>query len=160
MDNIYDDKLINRFLVKIEIGENDNDCWKWLGAFHSKLGYGSFCVHNKKKEKAHRISFEIFNNRKIKEGMHILHSCDNPNCVNPKHLSEGTHQDNMDDKVSKNRQSRLNGEQIGTSKLTKEQVDLIRNKFNLDGVSQASLSREFGIHHSNIHRIVNFKSWI
>ena len=32
-----------------------------------------------------------------------MHSCDNPICCNPKHLSKGTHKDNSDDKVRKNR---------------------------------------------------------
>lgn len=32
------------------------------------------------------------------------HSCDNPPCINPEHLAEGTHADNVDDKVSRGRQ--------------------------------------------------------
>jgi len=33
----------------------------------------------------------------------ILHKCDNPPCVNDAHLFPGTHQDNADDKMRKNR---------------------------------------------------------
>lgn len=41
----------------------------------------------------------------IPEGIFVLHHCDNKPCREIKHLFLGTHQDNMDDKVRKGRQS-------------------------------------------------------
>lgn len=46
---------------------------------------------------------EIWSGQDVPDGMHILHSCDNPRCCNPEHLRIGTHQDNMNDKVSRGR---------------------------------------------------------
>lgn len=36
-------------------------------------------------------------------GVVIMHSCDNPACVNPAHLSAGTQQDNITDMMRKGR---------------------------------------------------------
>lgn len=43
---------------------------------------------------AHRVSW-IIHYGYIPQGMHILHHCDNPPCVNPEHLELGTAKDNM-----------------------------------------------------------------
>ena len=49
-----------------------------------------------------------FYKEKIKEGNVILHTCDNPRCINPNHLIQGTHQDNMQDKKLKGRSKNEN----------------------------------------------------
>lgn len=75
----------------------------------NEQGYGSIqlmCDGKKKKLLTHRMSFEISTGKQIEKGMVIMHSCDNPSCINPSHLSMGTHADNVADKVSKGRQAK------------------------------------------------------
>lgn len=96
-------EVFSRFMAKVKIPADPDQCWNWQAAKNFD-GYGNFRVGGKSIG-AHRISFEIFNGApSIK---HVLHSCDNPACVNPAHLREGTHADNMRDVVIRKRHVRL-----------------------------------------------------
>lgn len=80
----------------------DNGCWEWTGG-KNNVGYGMF-RDGAGMRTAHRVSYELHKG-KIPKGKHVCHSCDNPKCVNPDHLWVGTHQDNMQDRSRKNRNS-------------------------------------------------------
>lgn len=77
-----------------------DECWPWLGGTDSwgygKLGTGSHI------SSAHRLSY-VLAKGPIPEGMVVRHSCHNPLCVNPAHLSVGTHKDNKQDSVKAGR---------------------------------------------------------
>jgi len=79
------------------------DCWIWIGGVN-RYGYGKVMKGNMTTV-ASRLSYTVFKGD-IKEGMFVCHTCDTPSCINPDHLWLGTHQDNMDDMVRKNRQYR------------------------------------------------------
>lgn len=74
-------------------------CWIWRR--NSCNGYGTFQL-NGKMIYVHRWAYEYFFGP-IPEGMKVLHSCDNPKCVNPEHLSLGTDRDNTRDCIKKGR---------------------------------------------------------
>lgn len=93
------EKIMRRFIKRISECSGNN-CWNFTGSKNRK-GYGHFYM-NGFQYKAHRASFIIFHQEDIGE-LHILHSCDNPFCVNPAHLRKGTHQENMLDKKIRNR---------------------------------------------------------
>lgn len=78
----------------------ESGCWDWIGA-KSSTGYGKLTIQGKS-WRAHRLSYSLFNGG-IDDGMFICHTCDNPSCVNPEHLFQGTPQDNVLDMISKNR---------------------------------------------------------
>ena len=77
-----------------------SDCILWIGTV-CRSGYGTFSVGNKRVG-AHRIAY-ILSHGPIPDGMCVMHSCDLPACVNPKHLSIGTSSENSRDSVKKGR---------------------------------------------------------
>jgi hypothetical protein len=149
--------LTVRFWTKVS---KNGDCWNWTGAVNNK-GYGQFHLKGKT-VLAHRVSFEDFNGP-IKEGMWVLHRCDNPRCVNPNHLFLGDASTNMQDCAAKGRLGfqRLprRGEDHSGSKLTASQVVSIREIFRAGGVTQQDLAERFGISPSQVNNIVHRRHW-
>jgi hypothetical protein len=91
--------LEQRFLSKVIIPRDRNACWEWLGS--KSRGYGQI-GYKYKLMSAHRLSFLMFNGNLI-DGLVVMHTCDNPCCVNPNHLIQGTHKQNMQDCANKGR---------------------------------------------------------
>ena len=145
----------NRFLCKIDI-KSENECWNWTASKCSD-GYGHFRFEGSIVG-SHIVMYKLYNNIKDLQGLHILHSCDNPACCNPKHLRAGTASENAIDKVNKNRHNNHKGELHPSVTLTEEIVLLIRKLYK-EGKSQAELGRKFEVTRANIHYIVHNKSW-
>ncbi len=95
-----------RFVLKQPPTHLPTGCWEWQGATHTdrhgNATYGRFSYQGKKLT-AHKFSFRLHHHDDIPEGYEVMHACDNQVCVNPEHLSIGTKQDNIDDKVQKGR---------------------------------------------------------
>jgi len=86
-------------LTRMSIDTNTG-CWEWQ-RYKSIKGYGQ-ARYDRRGVLAHRLSYAAFNGS-VSEGMSICHTCDNPSCVNPIHLFEGTCADNTRDCVIKGR---------------------------------------------------------
>lgn len=96
--------LDKRFWRKVDKAGAD-ECWFWNAATNGKYGIIRSSVKPFPWILAHRASYELCVGD-IPAGMHVMHSCDAPLCVNPAHLSIGSRADNMADCVSKDRQKR------------------------------------------------------
>lgn len=95
-------EIADRFAGKYTADEKTG-CWNWT-ACKDKNGYGHIALGGKHGGHvlAHRVSYEA-NVGPIPDGMMVLHSCDNPACVNPAHLRVGTQFDNMADMAARGR---------------------------------------------------------
>jgi hypothetical protein len=102
-----------------------------------------------------RLSRMIFviNNGSIEEGLVVRHTCDNKKCVRPEHLIKGTHLENAQDAVSRNRMARLTGDKNGHVKISDQQVrDVLVTGFAA-GRSNAELARQLGVSAAQIRGI-------
>lgn len=136
-------------------------CWQWQGPRFPK-GYGH-CSISKSMQLAHRAAW-IFAYDSIPSGMHVLHHCDNPPCVNPAHLFLGTNADNMADRNAKGRtfagprpwlRSRPN---LSRAKLDASQVLEIR-AMRSAGIRQREIAAKFGVGVKNIEHITRRATW-
>lgn len=85
--------------------------------------------------------------------MCVLHHCDNPMCVNPKHLFLGTHQDNVADKTQKGRAAK--GEGNGNSKLSIRDVLDIR----ADPGTYREIAQQYAICFTTVGKIKRREKW-
>jgi len=94
-----------------DLCERVGECLEWKG-FKNKDGYG-VKRFRRTAMLSHRVSF-LISNGEIPKGMQVLHTCDNPCCVEPSHLWLGTHRENMADMDKKGR--RHNNKMLGIVK--------------------------------------------
>ncbi len=148
--------LAERFWAKVLLA-GDDECWLWTGS-RDASGYGRIGIGAPSRyiELAHRVSWELHFGP-ISEDKHVLHQCDNPPCVNPRHLFLGDQAANNRDMWSKGRGriTHHRGERVGTAKLTAEQVAEIRGSTD----SLRALGERFGVSKTAIHWIRSGRNW-
>ncbi len=143
-----------RFLSYLPINYQDDSmidsCWNWRGNKLSKnyvrIKYG------KDSYQAHRISYIIFKDL-IPYGKIVRHTCDNPRCVNPKHLLLDTQTDNFKDMTKRNRHAH--------QKLNSEAVKVIKwmLKYRPEKTLVSKLANLYNVTPSNISAIKRNISW-
>lgn len=132
-------------------------CWEWNGGLSSK-GYGGLWYKGVN-YKTHRLAYETWVGP-IPEGLHILHSCDNPPCINPEHLRPGTNDENVQDKMNRDRHGygRMQGSRHGRSKLTEEEVILMRESHQ-NGIDAKQLAATYGVSPDHVRLILRRGVW-
>lgn len=146
------DNIVERFWSKVN---KTDTCWLWVGAKQTS-GYGRFW-DGERNDGAHRFSYRL-NTGEIPEGKAILHTCDNPCCVNPYHLKVGTQKENMQDMYEKNRNrskdTYKSGAEHCNAKLTSEDVIDIRRLYKAGEYSSYELGDKYDVHRTTINRII------
>lgn len=131
-------------------------CWEWTGSTKTRNGEtrGRIMLDGERKNAAHWAW--ILYRGEISKGFQINHHCDNPLCVNPEHLYEGSQKENVEDISRRGRWPIRTGESNNNSKLCEKSVREIRE---MSGVSNRSLAAEYGVSSAMIGLIRNGKAW-
>lgn len=147
----YSKRQIMRFWSNVEQSGPD-DCWLWLKSQNNGYGQVGMTVNGQQRLlKAHKVAWEIQNKRSIPFGVRGLHSCGDRLCCNPRHVylkgasaPMGTHR-------------RARGQRHGKSKLTDDQVRMI--KYKLTELTTREISNLFPIGYHAIWEIRNNITW-
>lgn len=97
---MLEEGLADRFWAKVQKGDED-ECWPWTGSSNAQ-GRGAISVGGRVRV-APQVSWEISHGAPFPTGKVACHSCDNPSCVNPKHIWAGTQRENLIDCRDKGR---------------------------------------------------------
>lgn len=142
-----------------------DDCWLWTGG-KTAAGYGAMKTDlgdGRRQYGAHVLVVYLRDGVVTRRGSGqvVMHSCDNPLCCNPAHLSVGTPKANSQDMARKRRYHRnhARGEALPFSRLTEAQVMEIRALHSREHRSHRSLAREFGVGKTTIEWIVTRRTW-
>lgn len=150
------------FWSRVDRSGGPDACWPWVGSITTQ-GYGQF-RHQGHDVGAHRVSYELHFGPVPKERPYVCHTCDNPPCVNPRHLWAGSGSDNQKDAQSKGRkpfaaQSTRKGRPRGEShrfvKLTA--VDVIEIRGSL--LSAATLAARYDLSENYIYALKSRQRW-
>lgn len=157
-----------RFWAKVDQSAGPDGCWPWVG-WKNKNGYGE--VEHNGRLFAHRVSLEISLGRPIRPGLQAAHHCDNPPCVNPRHLFEATHAENMADAKMKGRSAA--GDRSGPrryperypigsarkqARLTEADIPVIRH-LRSSGWYWKDIAGRFGVGTGTIRAIIAGRAW-
>jgi hypothetical protein len=138
--------------IDITYKVTENGCWECNSHKPNQRGYFQICV-NRKIILLHRYMYmqEI---GPIKDGNMIRHTCDNKKCINPNHLLEGTHADNMQDMMDRNRFAK--GTRISNSVLNEQQVlEILSNTTD----SNKELARKYNANSATIRDVRVGRTW-
>ena len=129
----------------------ENECWECTSHCLSDQGYVKITIKGKQTY-GHRYMYE---QKYGKPNSEVLrHICDNRWCINPDHLIEGTHNDNVQDRVNRNRSAK--GIKNGRAKLTEKDVIDIYNNNN---IPKMHLAKKYNVDPKVIRDIKQKKTW-
>lgn len=142
--------LVNRFdkCWKAASGPLSTPCHIWQRS--TRRGYGYLSVRGTA-VRAHRFSYERSRRRRLRLGQFVLHRCDTPACVNPKHLYVGTQTKNMEDRKARNP---FTGSRNPFAKLTESKVRQIHQRRRLGLTSEL-----FEVSYETVKKICSGERW-
>lgn len=141
----------------------DSETGCWVCTSHHRVGPSSnyqypVITRNGRKEFMSRYMLRKKLGKEIREGYYACHHCDNPACINPDHIYEGSHRDNTRDMVKRNRQAK--GTDVSTAKLNDDQVGEIKSLVAGANTSKMrELGNIYGVSYRTIRDIRDIVSW-
>ena len=149
----FAERTVRRFWAKVQKPDNPTHCWRWVGA-KDLDGYGYFW-DGQAHRRAHRYALALTHRLSHVSGF-VLHSCDNPTCVNPTHLRIGTASDNIRERNAKGRANLPSGDRHWYVAMTQEQADAIRAMVAA-GSTQTAAAKSHKVGVATVCRLINGK---
>lgn len=134
---------------------NTDECIEWPGARYEN-NYGSLTVDGKQWTVSRYVKMIADGLDEAPIGLVARHTCDNPPCMNPRHLIWGTNQDNSDDKVIRGRHAY--GAKVAGAKLTDEVVIEAR-KFFIEAGSLLKTRQRYGLGINSCRQMLMGTTW-
>lgn len=122
-----------------------------------ECGYGRIRGEHGKLVRVHRAVYEREHGF-IPRGAVVLHTCDNPACINPAHLMAGTQADNIADMDIKGRRRANKGSAHGHAKLSESDIPEIRARLRR-GEACAAIGASYGVSEMTISFIKRGRTW-
>lgn len=149
--------LAERFWPKVEIG-HEGQCWEWRASLDTH-GYGNFGIRQADgtylMQRAHRVAWFLHHGEWLQSKQFLCHSCDNPRCVNPAHLSVGDAKTNMRDASLRQRFPDRKGASNNRAVLDDLDVLFIRGS----DMTPAQVASQFNLSKSTAHAVVKGATW-
>ena len=166
---MYNTDDIDRFWTRVAVA-GEADCWNWTagkngvryGVFYCDTGGGRRAIL------AHRFSLGLALKKDLPRELFVLHSCDNPSCVNPKHLRLGTQRDNVRDAIIRKRHvnpplpkgnpNPPKGEAVWNAKATEAQIREVW-RLHFTGMNATQIAKTVGVSKTTVADACRGKIW-
>ncbi len=160
---LFNEEQAARFWSRVE-KRGEDECWEWK-AGRIPQGYGMFHPYVNPL-RSHRVSYYLSTGVDPKENL-VLHSCDNPPCCNPKHLSIGSNMENSMDMMKKRRGlkgvPKKNYVFPSNQKPKTRKFDVLKvievRRLRSQGVQLSVIAKMFNASRAQVGRIVYGYSW-
>lgn len=155
--DLYPPRVVIRFESRVDRSGGPDACHPWTRGTN-RYGYGWFFPEPKRGVHAHRFALEVHLGRRLGRHEVARHAdcCTTRACCNPRHLSPGSHADNMADMVRVGRS--VKGERQWAAKLTPDKVREIRRRCAA-GESKASVARSLGVSRPTVSYVASGLAW-
>ena len=155
----YSNERLKSKLLK-KINKTKSGCWEWMGG-RSVGGYGTL-YDGQTTQKTHRLAYEVFVGP-IPPQKLIMHSCDNPPCINPRHLEPGTNSQNIQSAHDKERYRKRkffrDPSRHSHVKLNWRKVNKMRKLYAEGIYNYSELARKFKILPNTARAILTNQIW-
>lgn len=149
--------LVKRILLMGSVECRKTGCRNWIKAANNE-GRGYLQLDGQKHFVTRLAAWAWLNYDLDDKTKHILHRCDNPSCINFRHIYPGTQKQNVRDAFQRSRRIARRGSLNGRSKLRESDIAKIR-LLRERGLSLNRISKLFSVSLHTIHRIDRKKGW-
>lgn len=147
-------RTMEKFFATAEIDQSG--CWLYRG--HREKSFYPLTTWRGRRVKVHRLSYEL-SHGPIPDGLSVLHRCDTPSCINPDHLTAGTHAENMRDASQRRRFPDRRGAGNNLAKISSEIAEKIRSEHVFRKVTAEMLATRYGLSTVSVYRVLHGKTW-